>query len=92
MPRLIEKFNWGNALFNFNQELVRQLDTAYADTARIVNTKISKVVRPGIAPPTSDQFNVNYEVGDIYVRPDTDTAFIMTSRTTATDVTWTLIT
>lgn len=97
MPTLITNFNWGTSLRNANPELTRQLSTAYTDTAQAVNTKISKYVtdgdqRPHVDPPANSEFNKNFEIADIYVRTDTDTAWIMTSRTTSSAVTWTLIT
>lgn len=97
MPTLIQNFNWGTSLRNQNPELVRQLSTAYSDTAQVVNTKISKyttdgIQRPHVNPPANSDFNKNFEIGDIYVRTDADTAWIMTSRTTANAVTWTVIT
>lgn len=97
MPALITNFNWGTALRNANPELVRQLSTAYSDTANIVNTKVSKyftdgVQKPHVDPPASSDFNINFEIGDVYVRTDTDTAWMMTSRTTSSAVTWTQIT
>ena len=97
MPTLINVFNWGSALRNNNPELVRQLNTAYSDTANAVNSKVSKYTtdglqRPNVDPPANSDFNRNFEIGDIYVRTDTDTAWIMTSRTNSNAVTWTLIT
>lgn len=97
MPTLIQNFNWGMALRNDNPELVRQLSTSYSDTAGVVNTKISKyttdgVQRPHVDPPANSEFNKNFEIADVYVRTDTNTAWMMTSRTTANAVTWTLIT
>lgn len=92
MPTLIIDFNWGMALRNSNPELTRQLSQAYNATALVVNTKVSRVAVDGSDPPANDQFNRNYEIGDIYVRTDTDTAWIMTSRTTSNAVTWTQIT
>lgn len=97
MPTLIENYNWGSAIANQNPLLVRQLSEAYNDTALVVNTKVSRYVtdgvqRPHMNPPANDQFNNNFEIGDIFVRTDTDQAWIMTSRTTANAVTWTLIT
>ena len=96
MPTLITNFNWGASLRNDNPELTRQLSTAYSDTANAVNTKISKYVtngtsRPHVNPPANSQLNTNFELADIYVRSDTNTAWIMTSRTSATAVTWTQI-
>ena len=97
MPTLINNFNWGSSLRNANPELTRQLSQAYNDTAQAVNTKISKYVtdgdqRPHVNPPANSEFNKNFELADIYVRSDTNTAWIMTSRTTANSVTWTQLT
>ena len=97
MVRLITNFNWGAALENFNPLLTRQLSTAYTNTANIVNSKPSVYVtdgdsKPNVNPPANSDFNKNFEIGDLYVRTDTDTAWIMTSRTTAKAVTWTQIT
>lgn len=97
MPTLINNFNWGTDLRNDNPELVRQLSTAYNDTALVVNSKISKYTtdgnqRPHTNPPANSDFNKNFEIGDVFVRTDANTAWMMTSRTTANAVTWTLIT
>lgn len=97
MPTLIQNFNWGSSLRNENPELIRQLNTAYSDTAGAVNTKVSKYVtdgvqKPHVDPPANSDFNKNFEIADVYVRVDTNTAWMMTSRTTSNAVTWTLIT
>lgn len=97
MPTLLTSFNWGASLRNANPELTRQLSEAYSDTALAVNTKVSKYVtdgvqRPHANPPANSNFNNNFEIADIYVRSDTNTAWIMTSRTTSSAVTWTQIT
>lgn len=97
MPTLLTNFNWGASLRNFNPELTRQLSTAYTDTAQAVNTKISKYVtdgnqRPHVNPPANSDFNKNFEIADVYVRSDTNTAWMMTSRTSSSAVTWTQIT
>lgn len=97
MPTLNNNFNWGTSLRNTNPELTRQLSEAYNNTAFAVNTKVSKYFtngdqRPHVDPPANDDFNKNFEICDVYVRTDTDTAWMMTSRTTANAVTWTLIT
>jgi len=97
MPTLINNFNWGIALRNENPELTRQLSAAYQDTAYCVNTKISKYStdgdqRPHVNPPANSDFNKNFEICDVYVRTDTNTAWMMTSRTTSSAVTWTQIT
>jgi len=97
MPTLLTNFNWGTSIRNSNPELVRQLAEAYTDTAWAVNSKVSKYStdgdrKPHVDPPASSDFNKNFDICDIYVRTDTDTAWIMTSRTSSTDVTWTVIT
>lgn len=97
MPTLAQNFNWGNDFTKDNPELSRALSQAYVSTSLAVNTKVSKYVtdgiqKPNVDPPASSDFNLNFELGDIYVRTDTDSAWIMTSRTTSTAVTWTLIT
>ncbi len=97
MPTLNQTFNWGTALRNQNPELVRQLSTAYSDTAQVMNTKVSKYFtdgnqKPHANPPVNSAFNQNFEIGDVYVRTDVDTAWMMTSRTTSNAVTWTQIT
>jgi|SRR5690606_13847595 len=97
MPTLLTNFNWGTYLRNSNPELTRQLSEAYSDTALAVNTKISKYTtngnqKPHVNPPANSDFNKNFDVADIYVRTDTNTAWIMTSRTDANNVTWTQIT
>lgn len=97
MPTVPTNFNWGSSLRNQNPELTRQLSEAYSNLALTLNTKVSRYVtdgnqRPHVDPPASSDFNKNFELGDIYVRSDTDSAWIMTSRTTSEAVTWTIVT
>ena len=97
MPTIITDFNWGKDSYQDNPLLTRQLSEAYSSTARCINTKISKydtdgIQRPNVDPPATSDLNKNFEIGDIYVRTDTNSAWIMTSRTTSTDVTWKIIT
>ena len=92
MPTLITNYNWGASLRNENPELTRQLSDAYISTAVVVNTKSTVYSVNGANPPASSDFNQNFSIGDMYVRIDTNTAWIMTSRTTSRDVTWTQIT
>ena len=97
MPTLIQNYNWGSSLRNSNPELTRQLAQAYSDTAAVVNTKSSTYVtdgnqKPNVNPPANSDFNNNFEIGDLYVRIDTNTAWIMTSRTTSNAVIWSQIT
>ena len=94
MPTLITNFNWGIALKNANPELTRQLSEAYTQTALCVNTKTSKYITT-VDPPdpvTASTTNKNFEIGDFWVNTTSDTAWIMTSRTTDVLVTWTQIT
>ena len=97
MPTVITKFNWGNALLNQNPLLTRQLSESYSDLAICINTKSSVYVtdginKPHVNAPAVSSLNANYSIGDMFVRTDTDTAWIMTSRTTSEAVTWTQIT
>lgn len=97
MPTLESNYNWGSDLKDQNPELTRQLSQAYNKTSMAVNSKAARystngTQKPNVNPPASSDFNKNYDIGDIYVRTDTDTAWIMTSRTTSEAVTWTLIT
>lgn len=92
MVTLAQKFNWGQQIIEKQPELFRRLNEAYSDTAQVVNTKVTKVKVTGSNPPANSPFNRNFEIGDIYVRPDTNSAWIMTSRTDDTNVIWTIIT
>lgn len=97
MPTLITNYNYGSSIRNSNPELNRQLSDAYTNTAQVVNTKISKyftdgTTKPHANPPANSEFNKNFEIGDVYIRTDTDTAWMMTSRTTANAVNWQQIT
>lgn len=91
MPSLLPSFNWGSEVKNINPTLYNQLNDSYTTTARVINTKISKRVTTE-DPPADSQTNLIFEIGDIWVNQSSDTAWIMTSRTTNTAVTWTLIT
>ncbi len=92
MPTLPRIFNWGNKIRELGNDLYNQLSKAYTDTSDILNTKASKRVISNQNPPASDQVNRNYDIGDLWVRTSSDTAWIMTSRTTDIDVVWTQIT
>lgn len=96
MPTLATNFNYGSDLRNQNPELNRQLSQTYSNTANAVNTKTSKYVtdgntKPHVNPPANSDFNKNFELADIFIRSDTNTAWIMTSRTSSNAVTWTQI-
>lgn len=92
MPTLNRKYNWGSRIKDDNPDLYNQLSDSYEDVALAVNTKVSKVSRPLIDPPANDPFNRNFDIGDVYVRPDINRSWMLTSRTTDTAVTWTQLT
>lgn len=92
MPTLPRTFNWGTRIREMGTDLYNQLSKAYTDTSDVLNTKASKRVISNQNPPASDQVNKNYDIGDLWVRTDADTAWIMTSRTSDIAVTWKQIT
>lgn len=86
------KKNFGSEVSSQLPQLARQLDEMYTDIANALNRLIKKDVISGSDPLANDQRNSFFSIGDITVRTDTNTAWIMTSRTTPTAVTWTKIT
>ncbi len=86
------KKNFGGDDLEQLPQLARQLDEMYTDIANAFQKVVRKNVVSGADPPANDQSNSFFSIGDITVRTDTDAAWIMTSRTTAEAVTWTLIT
>lgn len=86
------KKNFGNEVAQVMPQLARQLDEMYTDIANALNLLVKKNVISGANPPANDQRNSFYSIGDITVRTDTNTAWIMTNRTTPNAVTWTQIT
>lgn len=91
MPSQTPTFNWGSEIKNINPTLYNQLNDTFSSTARVLNTKTSKY-RTTVNPPADDQINTLFEQGDFWINENTDTAWILTSRTTNTAVTWKLIT
>lgn len=91
MSRLPTRYNFGSEVRNLNNQLYNQLVDMFGKTSDAVNGKVNKYATDS-SPPASDQINQEFDIGDIWVRTDTNTAWIMTSRTTAKDVTWTQIT
>lgn len=91
MTRLTNRYNWGSTLSKENPDLYRQLNDVYTDISMNANGKSNKV-NMTMDPPADSQINKNFDIGDIWVRPDTDSAWMLTSRTTAEAVTWKLIT
>ena len=86
------KKNFGDEVVYQMPQLARQLDEMYTDIANALSLLIKKNILTGSNPAANDQRNSFFSIGDIAVRTDTDAAWIMTSRTTPTAVTWTLIT
>ena len=91
MPSQTPRFNWGTEIKNINPTLYNQLNDSFSSTARVLNTKISKYIT-NVNPPADDSINMNFEQADIWINEDTDNAWILTSRTTNTAVTWKQIT
>ncbi len=84
--------NFGSEVVELSPVLANQLSQMYSDIANSLSLAIKKNVVTGANPAANDQRNSFFSVGDITVRTDTDTAWIMTSRTTPNAVTWTQIT
>lgn len=86
------KRNWGEAAQTESKVLLRQLDEMYTDVANQFGSLVKKNILNGADPAASDQRNRFFSIGDVAIRTDTDTAWIMTSRTTPNDVVWSQIT
>ena len=84
--------NFGSEIKELSPTLANQLSQMYSDIANAIALGIKKNVISGADPAANDQRNSFFSIGDITVRTDTNTAWIMTSRTTSTAVTWTKIT
>lgn len=91
MANIAVNFNWGSEIQGLNTALFNQLNEAYNTTASSVNTKITKSVKR-TDPPSDSPENKQFLTGDIWVNEVSDNAWIMTSRTTGTAVTWKIIT
>jgi len=92
MSNLPLKKNFGNEVGAQMPQLARQLDEMYTDIANSINILIKKDVVSGADPAAVSQRNTFFSIGDITIRTDTDTAWIMTSRTDPQTVVWTQIT
>lgn len=92
MTRLAVRYNWGSKLSTENPELYRQLNDVYTEISTSSNGKVNKYVSDDQSPSASADINKNFDIGDILVRKDTNTAWIMTNRTSDIAVTWTQIT
>jgi len=84
--------NFGSEVRELSPVLSNQLSQMYADIALALSTAVKKDVISGADPAANAQRNSLFSIGDITVRTDTDTAWIMTSRTDPNNVIWTLIT
>lgn len=84
--------NFGSEIKELSPTLANQLSQMYSDIANAIALGIKKNVISGADPAANDQRNSFFSIGDITVRTDTNTAWIMTNRTTSTAVTWTKIT
>ena len=84
--------NFGQEIREMSPILSNQLSQMYTDIANAINLGIKKNVVSGADPVATAESNKLFSVGDITVRTDTNRAWIMTSRTTADTVVWTLIT
>jgi hypothetical protein len=84
--------NFGSEIRELSPELANQLSQMYTDIVNSLSKGIKKDVVSGADPAANAQRNSFFSIGDITVRTDTDSAWIMTSRTTPTNVVWTLIT
>lgn len=84
--------NFGSEIKELSPVLSNQLSQMYTDLANSLAQAVKKDIVSGNDPAANDQRNSFFSIGDITVRTDTDTAWIMTSRTTPNAVTWTQIT
>lgn len=91
MTRLNTKYNWGQNIIKENPDLYRQLSDIYSDLANASNNKANKLSMTS-NPSANSPENKEFDIGDIRVNSSTNTAWILTSRTSAEEVTWTQIT
>lgn len=84
--------NFGSEVKELSPVLSNQLSQMYSDIANSLALSVKKDVVSGADPVANTQRNSFFSIGDITIRTDTDSAWIMTSRTTPNAVTWTLIT
>ena len=91
MVRLIQRFNWGSEVKNINETLYNQLNDSFYIISQAMFSKTTKAPMNS-DPSSSSQANIGYDVGDVWINQSSNKAWIMTSRSTKTNVTWTLIT
>lgn len=91
MPTQQPRYNFGTEIKNANPTLYNQLNDTYESTARVLNTKPSVYVTNSDPTGTSD-LNKQFSIGDFWINQSSDTAWIMTSRSSTNTVTWKQIT
>lgn len=84
--------NFGTEIKEISPTLANQLAQMYSDIANAISQTIKKNIVSGADPVANAQVNSFFSIGDITIRTDTDSAWIMTSRTSPNIVVWTLIT
>ena len=84
--------NFGDEVLKLSPSLSNQLTQMYTDISLALQNVIKRGVVSGADPLANEQRNSFFSIGDITIRTDTDSAWIMTSRTAPEVVTWTLIT
>ena len=84
--------NFGDDIREISPTLSNQLSQMYTDIAFALQPLIKRSVITGADPAAVAQRNSFFSIGDITIRTDTDSAWIMTSRTTPETVVWTKIT
>lgn len=97
MSRISTRYNWGKEIEDKYPELFRRLNEIYTDLALVINETSRVAISPNPKipgsladdPPMDSPFNVNFDIGDKYVRTDTNAVWVLTSRTTPEAVTWT---
>lgn len=91
MSRLPTRFNFGSAIKTLSEQLYNQLNDSYFSVATAVNARpVTRVDTRD--PPSQGQVNGGLSIGDTWVNQTTDSAWIMTSRTSLESVTWKQIT
>jgi hypothetical protein len=88
MANLPPRFNWGFNTAQSDPALFKQLNQVYTDIAQVVNTRVSAFATT-LDPTSPAAVNAQFKIGDIWVRTDTNQAWVMTSRTSDIAVTWT---
>ncbi len=83
--------NFGDEIKELSPTLSNQLSQMYTDIAFALQNLVKKNILSGADPAANDQRNSFFSIGDITIRTDNNKVWVMTSRTTANAVTWTLV-